>query len=208
MNGAVNPRGVGFSLANLQASLIGIRILGNHTTGTGNVTAPLAGGTAGAVQLTNVLIAGNTASGPSGIAPAGIFWFGGDLAVENSSITGNSTTTTTTYGVAMALFGGTPATATNVDFSNNTAPNANQFGVVHLNGGTFAATYSNFHQSGGFVSIAVPSAADGNQQQPPSYASDYTLAPGSALIDVGDPQILDADGTRSDIGFAGGPAGL
>ena len=43
----------------------------------------------------------------------------------------------------------------------------------------------------------------------PSYAdpaaADYSLGPSSGLIDAGDPDILDLDGSRSDMGFTGGP---
>lgn len=38
-------------------------------------------------------------------------------------------------------------------------------------------------------------------------AWDLTLDAGSSLIDAGDPSILDADGTTSDIGAYGGPDG-
>ncbi len=36
---------------------------------------------------------------------------------------------------------------------------------------------------------------------------DFRLAAGSALIDAGDPSVLDGDGTRSDVGAWGGPSG-
>jgi len=49
----------------------------------------------------------------------------------------------------------------------------------------------------------------GNIRQYPMFTDDilYHLQQGSPLIDAGNPSILDPDGTRSDIGQAGGPGG-
>jgi len=48
---------------------------------------------------------------------------------------------------------------------------------------------------------------NGNVSIDPMFAdtTEYTLAPGSPLIDAGDPAILDPDGSRSDMGAHGGP---
>jgi hypothetical protein len=42
---------------------------------------------------------------------------------------------------------------------------------------------------------------------PDGHPTDLHLAPGSPLIDAGDPALLDPDGSRSDIGAYGGPGG-
>lgn len=42
----------------------------------------------------------------------------------------------------------------------------------------------------------------------PLYCPDFTLRPGSPAIDAGNPALLDADGTRSDIGAYGGPEAI
>ena len=50
----------------------------------------------------------------------------------------------------------------------------------------------------------------GNANQYPMFGDDslYHLQAGSPLIDAGDPSVLDADGSRSDIGWTGGPHGI
>jgi hypothetical protein len=45
----------------------------------------------------------------------------------------------------------------------------------------------------------------GNLSEDPLFGDTYTLDASSPLINAGDPDILDADGTRSDIGVHGGP---
>jgi hypothetical protein len=51
--------------------------------------------------------------------------------------------------------------------------------------------------------------SNGNIAVDPDYndpgSRDYSLSSGSDLIDAGDPSIEDTDGSRSDIGSAGGP---
>lgn len=52
-----------------------------------------------------------------------------------------------------------------------------------------------------------PSTWETNQVADPRFPEERELVPGtdSALIDAGDPAILDADGSRSDVGATGGP---
>jgi hypothetical protein len=56
--------------------------------------------------------------------------------------------------------------------------------------------------------ISSPWTQEGNLADDPRFADaaagDYTLAPDSPARDAGDPELLDADGTRSDIGATGG----
>jgi hypothetical protein len=56
--------------------------------------------------------------------------------------------------------------------------------------------------------ISNPWTQEGNLADDPRFADaaagDYTLAPDSPARDAGDPELLDADGTRSDIGATGG----
>ncbi|GDX79956.1 hypothetical protein LBMAG42_17670 [Deltaproteobacteria bacterium] len=59
-----------------------------------------------------------------------------------------------------------------------------------------------------FLGLTDPTGDDGNVSVDPDFAdSDYRLSATSPLIDAGDPSILDADGSRSDIGAWGGPGG-
>ena len=50
--------------------------------------------------------------------------------------------------------------------------------------------------------------ADGNLSVDPQFTEDdnYTLASGSPMIDAGHPDIVDQDGSTSDLGRHGGPA--
>jgi hypothetical protein len=67
--------------------------------------------------------------------------------------------------------------------------------------------------SGNYYSVGCPTCFDtaGNIEAYPMYANpdsgDFHLQAYSPLIDAGDPNILDVDGTRSDIGCYGGPGG-
>jgi len=49
---------------------------------------------------------------------------------------------------------------------------------------------------------------DGNLSVEPGYETNEpgSISASSPLVDMGDPEILDTDGTRSDMGIDGGPA--
>lgn len=59
-----------------------------------------------------------------------------------------------------------------------------------------------------FTSTTFPLISDPGNSSPPGFYNpllhDFHPLPGSVLIDAGDPQILDRDGSRSDIGCTGG----
>ena len=59
-----------------------------------------------------------------------------------------------------------------------------------------------------FVGMADPTGTDGNVSADPLFSDDDRhLDPSSPLVDAGDPSLLDADGSRSDMGAWGGPGG-
>ncbi len=80
-------------------------------------------------------------------------------------------------------------------------------------------TYSDVHDngSGDYSGLSDPTGSDGNLSVDPEFVSyegtadpsrwDLHPAPGSPLVDAGDPSITDDDGTTSDIGAYGGPNG-
>ncbi|MFN7147293.1 MAG: hypothetical protein ACK4YP_26230, partial [Myxococcota bacterium] len=92
-------------------------------------------------------------------------------------------------------------------------------GLSAYAGGLVSTTYDAFWENeGGAVSgdYGDPTGTAGNVTVDPgfvsfaddgAYADDLHLAPASALVDAGDPAVLDEDGTRSDIGAFGGPLG-
>lgn len=59
-----------------------------------------------------------------------------------------------------------------------------------------------------FIGMSSPTGSNGNISAAPSFmdvaSGDFHLAAGSVCIDAGTPDILDADGTRADMGFFGG----
>ncbi|MBM4368013.1 MAG: right-handed parallel beta-helix repeat-containing protein [Deltaproteobacteria bacterium] len=70
--------------------------------------------------------------------------------------------------------------------------------------------------AGSAYDFTDPTGSDGNIAVDPMFLDttaadpmdwDYTLAPGSPLIDAGDPSVLDVDCSTSDVGVAGGPNG-
>jgi hypothetical protein len=136
---------------------------------------------AGTVVLTNVTIHENSA--PRGSA----------IAVEGDAVV------TVLNGLVSENFGG--STAVSVD------PAADD----DLAAGTISFSYTNFWDSGGF-DIANPVGTSNNISVDPSYvdagADDYHLDRGSDCIDAGDPSISDLDGTRSDLGWYGGPEAM
>jgi hypothetical protein len=73
---------------------------------------------------------------------------------------------------------------------------------------TFA--FDDFHgNAGGFAGMGDPIGQGGNLALAPLFvnapAGDFHLAPGSPLVDAGDPAVTDPDGSAADIGRYGGP---
>ena len=67
------------------------------------------------------------------------------------------------------------------------------------------------HAGGHFSGMDDPTGVDGNLSVDPLFqdpdADNYDLLAVSQCVDAGDPDLLDADGTRSDMGAYGGPEG-
>ena len=105
----------------------------------------------------------------------------------------------------------------NVNIVGNTTANVSGTyagGVWSAGYGTF--TYSNIYGNTGtqVYGVTDPTGSNGNISVDPMYADtsaadardwDLSLGAGSPAIDAGDPSLLDADGTRSDVGGEGGP---
>ena len=135
-------------------------------------------------DLTNSIISGNGSSGLSLATGTGV--------VVNSDIVGN--------GTGIHALSAATVTLLNTDVSNNSIT------------GSVSATYSNSYPTppSGWTSMT------GNLSVDPGYMDvssadpadwDLTLSATSPLRDAGDPSLLDADGSRSDVGGYGGPLG-
>ena len=180
--------------------------------------------------FSNLIVAGNTAE----VAYATYGWlyhYSSDVVVENSdfaynSVSGTHSSSTGTGGLYSSS--GT-LTLNNTNIIGNSMPTSTSSsaytGSVTYGSGTRIVNYSNFYDNeGGTVDHSTgygPTEADestwvGVLEDDPSYTDvsssdatewDLTLASGSPAIDAGDPEVLDADGTTSDIGAYGGPYG-
>ncbi len=106
-----------------------------------------------------------------------------------------------------------------VEFVNNLVAFTLSGSGVYANDATSAAgtfTYNDWYENSPDDTdgeLDLDTTADGNLEEEPGLAGydadgiwedDLRLADGSALIDVGDPSVLDADGSVSDIGAYGG----
>ncbi|MFT5583446.1 MAG: hypothetical protein ACI9VR_001024 [Cognaticolwellia sp.] len=144
----------------------------------------------GTHQASNITVYGNTALNTEE-GSGGMLSCNGVVTVSNSTVSGNSTN----GGSALAGWG--------------------QSGDLGLEACSGTPTYNNVYDNGvNFDTIADFTGSDGNIGVEPGFVDvsssdptdwDLTLASGSGLIDKGDPAVLDADGSTSDIGAHGGP---
>jgi hypothetical protein len=147
----------------------------------------------GTPDLENVDIVGNGALGQVARGGGMYLSYYGTLTMVNGSVTGNSVS-----GSDESLAGGVMV--------DPTYPYS-----------TIDIRYSNFFDNGDepFDNFTDPVGQNGDISVEPGYSStsgdatswDLTLKAGSAMIDAGDPDITDRDGSRSDIGSMGGPGG-
>jgi len=118
---------------------------------------------------------------------------GASGAFVNNIITGNGWSADEWVGKKTGVWMNAPD---DFEFSHNNVWNNSNFDVC--SGGTPGSTpCTNIHFDG----------VDGNLSVDPQFADtdNYALADGSPMIDAGDPEILDLDGSTSDLGVHGGP---
>ncbi|NOY27690.1 MAG: hypothetical protein GXP62_17635 [Oligoflexia bacterium] len=146
--------------------------------------------------LTASLLAGNQASDDGGA----VFLRSADVSLVNVTIADSVAGSAALY----LKDGGVEL--------NNTVISGTSGGVgIQVESGELDVTSSDlWDNEGGPVSgTSDPTGDDGNLGIDPSYvdsaSGDYSLDVGSGLIDLGDPEISDTDGTRSDMGYTGGP---
>ncbi|MCA9571905.1 MAG: right-handed parallel beta-helix repeat-containing protein, partial [Myxococcales bacterium] len=195
------PRGSALRVTQASLDLTGALITDNTVEGGVNAGGAVALLSSGTTTLRNVLVAHNQtlAAGQTSYGSA-LYVFGHTVHVESSTISGNSTDAATTWGSAIQLFTGSALDLRNTDVSGNTGVATN--GVIRAEQSTFTATYSNLFPDD-VVGATSPVGTDGNLSVDPGWTVDWQ--PGPALVDAGDPAVLDVDGTRADIGHRGGP---
>jgi type III secretion system FlhB-like substrate exporter len=127
--------------------------------------------------------------------------------IKNNVFLQNNNTNTSSDNVVVLKGKGT-------EITNNIIAFAKRYGINSENDTTFA-DYNLFWENGSAVNSSII-LGDNNVFADPmfvndtvgySFAADYHLQKYSPAIDAGDPNILDVDGTRSDIGLFGGPLG-
>jgi MYXO-CTERM domain-containing protein len=136
---------------------------------------------------------------------------GSTANLQNLTLTENASSNSA-GGIRVATGGTLNLTNTIIGWSSDGS------GVSIASGTTVAITYGDLYENeGGAVSGADdPTGTNGNVATNPSFvtfaddgahADDLHLAAGSPVIDAGDPSLLDADGSVSDMGAYGGPKG-
>ena len=188
---------------------------------TGSAVSTLSGTT----DIANTIFAGNLSvdgSGSSTDFGGSIFSYAGNaLSLTNVTFTGNETDAAYVIAQVIGAYSSATVSAVNVDFSDNivgktsTTIYGETFGCVSS---TVYASYTNIYgETAGDGTYTCDSAnmtsmlsddplyTDTSDADPANW--DLTLGSKSPLIDAGEPSILDADKSTSDIGAYGGPNG-
>jgi hypothetical protein len=186
---------------NGQVTLDGATIRGNTA---GSSYATINGSVDGTWR--NVAVYGNRTAGLT-LAPTSS---SGTLALENVSIVGN-------LGTGLTV---TPSWVRQVTLRNVVIAHNGQQGLYNASSiftadvrycdvyGNAASAYSGLSDpTGTYGNVAVDPAFVTFSENGDPRRWDLHLAPGSALVDVGDPSITDDDGSRSDMGAFGGAGG-
>jgi hypothetical protein len=205
-----------------------VQVTDNQTWGRG---ASAGGGVAfrdnTEADLTNVIVAANTASSRWGASEGGGLYAEtgrGFLTVTNADLVANGVSAyTTEQGGGLYASSEGAVTLTNVGLVENTlSSSGGQGSAVSLSagGGAVSVSYGNVYGNTGgssdFAGLSDPTGSGGNISVAPGYRSqsaalasgwDLTLDSTSACIDAGDPSRTDVDGSVSDIGTYGGPGG-
>jgi hypothetical protein len=176
------------------------------------------------VELTNILYTRNTTR----VADDGygvLYAYDSDVALTNADLAANDWLGFDTlhglvgyraYGADIALLNVNVA-----DNSSDAAPAATLLSAAYANAegyGSFSMDHSNAHGNTVGDNTWLDGAGEGNTSAfvgnvsiDPAYtdpgSGDFTLSATSPVIDLGDPALLDADGSASDIGAFGGPDG-
>jgi len=162
----------------------------------------------GNLQAAKLVVTGNTAYSGGGLAVQSLTSM--PVSIENSIVAGN---TAERGGGIFADTYDPVQTLKNVIVANNVA---NTGGGIYIDDEPLDILYSDFwgNTPDDFDGIADPTGTFGNVSVDPQFANtnpldtlewDLHLQVGSPLIDVGDPSILDPDGSQSDLGVYGGP---
>ena len=176
------------------ATLRNVAVIDNKATYGGGMTMAYDGPTA-----TNLLVLENAAD------------FGAGLMIQSAAPTIENAAFHKNTGDAIHLLSeATP------EFANVTVTGSTGWGV-NAEEGDADFFYCNVwgNEAGGVTGDDAPASSEGNLSKDPAFVDasgrhprkwDLHLTSGSPLVDAGDPELKDPDGSRSDIGAYGGPA--
>ena len=200
----------------------------NSVTSSQQLTGSAMSTSGGILDAENIIIAGNTGSDDGSVTDYGgavMLYSGSVVNLTNVSVANNTSDASTCYNCGgVVVYSSVVADFVNVDISG--AGTTSTSGDIYSDGlsclfadtsNTVAASYTNLFgnasgdgssdcsdTSGWTNMLAVnPDYTDTTATDPADW--DLSLATGSALIDAGDPSILDTDGSTSDVGSHGGP---
>jgi hypothetical protein len=228
VQGNVAGLGGGIALLAVDSALIGRSTFqNNHADADGG--ALYVAGRTGVVEIAGNAVCANSADSDSGaidlyptylegVTPVQVHHntfvshssgdWGGVLTAASADVWFEQNTVASVYGVgsdgALWLGPSTDVIAVNNAFVDIVAGTS----VVRGTGSSWLEETYNLYW-GAEPEEAVPTAVVGDpafrRYDPGDCTSDLRPAPGSPLIDAGDPAVLDGDGSRSDIGAYGGP---
>ena len=152
------------------------------------------------LNIHNVVFSGNEAADDGGA----MYFRAGIADIENVVLDDNEGP-----GAAAMSVKGSSITLNNAIVSDNSGGAALYVEDTEDGAGSLVVTWSNLYDNSSVASgLEDPRGSDGNIDEDPDYdssAGDYSLRSSSPCIDAGDPSVTDSDGSRSDMGFHGGP---
>ncbi|MCP4807130.1 MAG: hypothetical protein GY884_17430 [Proteobacteria bacterium] len=204
--GLINAWGPEFTFENLM-------VVDNAILGVETVTGGFSGYGTVSVSIENGIFAGNEVTTDGSIFGTAIGAINTPLTLTNVAIVDNTATAGASC-LTAAVWAESTTVVTNTTVTGNSCNN----GTGGWAGpGSFTFSYSNaYGNEPSDFGITDPTGTDGNIGKAPQYTDtsgasayswDLTPKTASALIDGGDPSILDVDGSTSDIGAYGGPLG-
>jgi hypothetical protein len=212
-NGTLGP----YMRATLGSSTLhGLKIQDNLVqTGSAEVKGLAGYAEQGVHDWQNVLVTGNEVQASSGVLDAGLIALSyANLTLSNVDFSENSFT-----GLSIGNGGLLSCDFGVVDVRNTTVSKVAFGGAefrafLFVESGLLTQGYNNLFESpspSNWAHVAgdtrmLPSMTVDPLYTDPS-SGDFSLSSGSPLIDAGDPDILDADGSVSDVGAYGGPSG-
>ncbi|MCB9694188.1 MAG: hypothetical protein H6736_20450 [Alphaproteobacteria bacterium] len=224
--GSIWIAGAGFYFGDLDVTMTDTVVRGNTLTG-GQTRGHAFATDGGSLLFERIVVEGNVAAGDTWPYPAkGAVHVGSPMVFRNGLVVDNEATGqpgSSVLGNAFTAYGSHEVVIEHSTVAGNIAPGAwsslmdgnssnitlsnlvlsdNDGGAVMYGSGTVTSSWLLVNESG----VANVTGTGVLLDLDPLFQSDWTLGAGSPAIDAGDPNVLDTDGTRADLGYFGGPA--